>query len=82
MAALEVLFSNYAISNMIRENKTYQIESYLQSGEALQQGMMSLDGCLRELCKERVVSVEEALTLVPASEALKELSIELLRDEA
>jgi twitching motility protein PilT len=82
VAALEVLFSNYAISNMIRESKSYQIESYLQSGEALQQGMMSLDGCLRELCKERVVSIEEALMLVPASEALKELSLELSREEA
>jgi twitching motility protein PilT len=81
VAALELLFTNYAIANMIRESKTYQIEAYLQSGEATQQGMMSLEGCLRELAKERVITVEEALTLVPASESLKELSLELSREE-
>jgi twitching motility protein PilT len=81
VAVLELLFTNYAIANMIRESKTYQIEAYLQSGEATQQGMMSLEGCLRELAKERVITVEEALTLVPASEALRELSLELSREE-
>jgi twitching motility protein PilT len=81
VAALELLFTNYAIANMIRESKTYQIEAYLQSGEATQQGMMSLEGCLRELARERVITVEEALTLVPASESLKELSLELSREE-
>jgi twitching motility protein PilT len=82
VAALELLFTNYAIANMIRESKTYQIDAYLQSGEAAQQGMMSLEGCLRELCKERVITVDEALTLVPTSESLKELSLELNREEA
>jgi twitching motility protein PilT len=81
VAALELLFTNYAIANMIRESKTYQIEAYLQSGEAAQQGMMSLEGCLRELARERVITVEEALTLVPLSESLKELSLELSREE-
>jgi twitching motility protein PilT len=82
VAALELLFTNYAIANMIRESKTYQIDAYLQSGEATQQGMMSLEGCLRELARERVITVEEALTLVPASESLKELSLELSSEEA
>jgi twitching motility protein PilT len=81
VAALELLFTNYAIANMIRESKTYQIDAYLQSGEASQQGMMSIEGCLRQLARERVITVEEALTLVPASESLKELSIELSREE-
>ena len=77
VAALEILFSNYAVSNMIRENKSYQIDSYLQSGEATQQGMVSLEFCLRDLVRERMVTVEEALSFVPGSECLKELSLEL-----
>ncbi len=81
VAALELLLTNYAIANMIRESKTYQIDSYLQSGEAAQQGMMGLEGCLRELARERIITVEEALSLVPQSEALRELSLELNREE-
>jgi len=82
VAALELLLTNYAIANMIRECKTYQIDSYLQSGEAVQQGMMGLEGCLRELARERIITVEEALSLVPHSEALRELSLELNREES
>ena len=81
VAALELLLTNYAIANMIRENKTYQIDSYLQSGEATQQGMMGLEGALRELARERIITVEEAISLVPHSEALKELLLELNREE-
>ncbi len=77
VAALEILFSNYAVSNMIRENKSYQIDGYLQSGEATQQGMVSLEFCLRDLVRERMITVEEALSFVPGSEIFKELSIEL-----
>jgi twitching motility protein PilT len=77
VAALEILFANYAVSNMIRENKSYQIDGYLQSGEATQQGMVNLEFCLRDLVRERMVTVEEALSFVPGSEVLKELSLEL-----
>lgn len=77
VAALEILFSNYAVSNMIRECKSYQIDGYLQSGEATQQGMISLEFCLRDLVRERLITVEEALSFVPGSEILKELSVEL-----
>ena len=30
-AALEILFNNTAVANMIREGKTHQIESFLQN---------------------------------------------------
>jgi twitching motility protein PilT len=77
VAALEILFANYAVSNMIRENKSYQIDGYLQSGEATQLGMVSLEFCLRDLVRERMITVEEALSFVPSSEMLKEISAEL-----
>jgi twitching motility protein PilT len=77
VAALEILFSNYAVSNMIREQKSYQIDGYLQSGEATQQGMISLEFFLRDLVRERMVTLEEALSFAPNSEVLKELNVEL-----
>jgi twitching motility protein PilT len=81
VAALEILFSNYAVSNMIRENKSFQIDSYLQSGEATQAGMISLDACLKELIRERIITVEEALGFAHNPDALKDLEVELDRTE-
>ena len=43
--ALEVLVVNKAVSNLIRENKTFQIRSILQTGAA--QGMCLLDSLAR-----------------------------------
>ena len=57
--ALEILVANKAIANLIRENKTFQIRSVLQTGGAL--GMCMLDASLAELVKKGVVTREEAL---------------------
>jgi len=57
--ALEVLIVNKAISNLIRENKTFQIRSVLQTGAA--QGMCLLDSSLEALVKQGVITREEAL---------------------
>jgi len=57
--ALEVLVVNKAISNLIRENKTFQIRSILQTGAA--QGMCLLDSSLEALLKQGVITKEEAL---------------------
>jgi len=58
VAALEVLVCNKAVGNLIRENKTFQIRSVLQTGSA--QGMCLLDGSLTELVKQKVITREEA----------------------
>jgi twitching motility protein PilT len=57
--ALEVLIVNKAISNLIRENKSFQIRSILQTGAA--QGMCLLDSSLEALVKQGVITREEAL---------------------
>jgi twitching motility protein PilT len=57
--ALEVLVVNKAVGNLIRENKTFQIKSVLQTGGS--QGMCLLDASLQELVKNRVITREEAL---------------------
>jgi twitching motility protein PilT len=57
-AALEVLIVNNAISNLIREGKTFQIPSMMQVGKA--QGMVTLNEALFELVRSRTVAAEEA----------------------
>jgi twitching motility protein PilT len=59
VAALETLIVNRAVANLIRENKTFQIHSVLQTGAA--QGMRLLDHSLRELVQSGAVSREVAL---------------------
>jgi twitching motility protein PilT len=59
VAALEVLLTNGAISNLIREGKTFQIPSMMQVGRA--QGMVSLNDALAELVKKGLVAPEEAV---------------------
>jgi twitching motility protein PilT len=57
--ALEVLVCTKAVGNLIRENKTFQIRSVLQTGSA--QGMCLLDGSLADLVKNKVITREEAM---------------------
>ena len=57
--ALEVLVNNKAIGNLIRENKTFQIPSMLQTG--MTQGMCLLDQSLAELINNGTITREEAM---------------------
>ena len=59
VAALEVLLVNGAISNLIREGKTFQINSMMQVGRA--QGMVTLNDALSELVKKGQITPEEAV---------------------
>jgi twitching motility protein PilT len=58
IAAFETMVAIPAIRNLIREAKTYQIGSMIQTG--LKQGMMSLDQYLAGLVRKGVVTKEEA----------------------
>lgn len=58
-AATEIMIGTDAISNLIRESKTYQINSMLQSGAAM--GMHTLNGDLSRLVMERRITPEAAL---------------------
>jgi twitching motility protein PilT len=59
VAAIEMLVVTRAVANLIRENKTFQIHSVLQTGVA--QGMALLDHSLKELLQSGVITKEEAL---------------------
>ncbi len=57
--AAEVMIVNPAISNLIREDRTWQIPMVMQTSRA--QGMLTLDESLHQLFHSRRISLEEAL---------------------
>ncbi|MCK5065018.1 MAG: hypothetical protein KAQ97_07030, partial [Candidatus Fermentibacteraceae bacterium] len=57
-AALEILFVTSAVSNLIREGKTYQIPSVIQTGKG--KGMQLMDQALQALLATKRISQEEA----------------------
>jgi twitching motility protein PilT len=59
VAALEVLVVTAAVSNLIREGKTFQIPSIIQTSRKL--GMVTMSDALIELVQEGVIAPEEAL---------------------
>ncbi len=59
-AALEILICTPAVRNLIREGKTYQIPSAMQTGKKY--GMATLDDAIEELLTKRMIAGEDAYT--------------------
>ncbi len=57
-AAMEVMIASASISNLIREGKTFQIPSIMQSGKKL--GMCLMNDSFLDLVKRQVVKPEDA----------------------
>lgn len=57
-AALEILVITYAVSNLIREAKTHQLPSAMQTGKKF--GMQTLDDAIMELLQKKWISPEDA----------------------
>lgn len=75
VAAFEVLICTPAVSNLIREGKTFQIVSAMQTGR--QAGMMTQTDSLHALVSEKVVAPEEAYLKAVDKEALvKKLEVD------
>ena len=58
VAALEILVINSAVSNLIREGKTFQIPSIMQTSKNI--GMQTLNEVLCDLVKSKTIAPEEA----------------------
>lgn len=58
VAAIEVLIGNLPVANLIREGKTFQLPMMMQIGRA--QGMVLMDDYLMELCKQGLITEEDA----------------------
>lgn len=60
VAALEVLFANNAVRNLIREGKTFQIASIIQTSKRF--GMQMMDDALYDLYMQRMVDGETVIS--------------------
>jgi twitching motility protein PilT len=59
VAAFEIMVATDAIRNLIRDGRTDQIPTYLQTGK--QYGMQTMDQALQDLVKSGTVTAEEGL---------------------
>jgi twitching motility protein PilT len=71
VAAQEVLLCSTGVSNLIREGKTFQIPSLMQTAGS--QGMVTLNAALLDLVKRNVVEPRVALAKAVAKTELKQL---------
>lgn len=69
--AMEIMIVNPAISNLIREGKTSQIYSAIQTGR--KEGMQTLESSLAELFKQGLVRIEEILARSSKVDQLRNL---------
>ncbi|HEX8974152.1 MAG TPA: type IV pilus twitching motility protein PilT [Patescibacteria group bacterium] len=69
--ALEVMLNNHAVENLIRENKTYQIDSVIET--SLREGMISLDKSLADLVQRGVITIDDAFVYAKNREYLQML---------
>lgn len=70
--ALEIMIKNCAIENLIRENKSYQIDNVIETG--LKEGMVSMDKSLASLVKKGLITVEDAFNNAKNKDYFKTLS--------
>ena len=60
LAAFEVMLHSDAVATLIRENKTFRLQTEIETGQQL--GMLPLDKHLFQLWQEQKISEEEALS--------------------
>jgi twitching motility protein PilT len=72
VAAIEVLFCSPAIGNMIREGKTPQITSAIQTGA--KEGMIDMDSSIRQLYEEKMITARAALDKAIDKSQFKDLA--------
>lgn len=58
VAAVEILIGTVPLANLIRDGKTFQIPSIMQTGKGV--GMVKMDDAIMELLQNQVVTPEEA----------------------
>jgi len=71
VAAMEILFASPAIGNMIREGKTSQVTSAIQTG--IKEGMIDMDGSIRRLYNDGEITARTAYDKSIDKEQFKDL---------
>ena len=69
--AYELLINNSAVGNLIREGRTHEIDSFIETSS--DQGMISLNRSLAELVRQGEISVEDAYRYSPRGKNLERL---------
>jgi len=69
--ACEILFNNPAISNLIRDNKIYEIPLVIET--SLESGMISLNRSLADLARRGIISFENAVSYSNNPRELKKI---------
>ncbi|MDR1184672.1 MAG: PilT/PilU family type 4a pilus ATPase [Coriobacteriales bacterium] len=70
--AFEIMHSNNAIRNLIREGRTHQIPAVINSSS--EEGMIGMDASLLKLYREGLVTYQEMLTHALSPDALAKLA--------
>jgi twitching motility protein PilT len=78
VAALEIMIATHAVRNLVREGKTYQIPSVIQTGKKF--GMQSMDDAIMELLKRKWISGDEAYNKSLDKEKFKTYVSDLVTD--
>jgi twitching motility protein PilT len=69
---VEILVNVPAVANLIREGKTHQIASVMQTGRA--HGMVTFDGAIHDLIQKNLISREDGLSFLRRRSAGKQLT--------
>ena len=80
IAVLEVLLLNYAVANLIRDNKVFQIDGYLDTASNDGSGAQSLDSCIVRYLREGLITLEEGLKVANQPDTLKGLAAQMADD--
>ncbi len=70
---VEILVNVPAVANLIREGKTHQIASVMQTGRA--HGMITFEGAIHDLIQKGLISKEDAASFLRRRSAGKHLSV-------
>jgi twitching motility protein PilT len=69
---VEILVNVPAVANLIREGKTHQISSVMQTGRA--HGMVTFEGAIHDLIQKNLISKEDGMSFLRRRSAGKQLS--------
>ena len=69
VGAFEVIHVNLAVRNLIREGKTHQLPSIMQTGR--RQGMMTMDEAIIQLVRDRKITPQMALSFAQDRDSME-----------
>jgi twitching motility protein PilT len=69
---VEVLVNVPAVANLIREGKTHQISSVMQTGRA--HGMITFEAAIHDLIQKNLISKEDGMSFLRRRSAGKQLN--------